>query len=295
MTGYLTLFLLLSAFGSSAVTTTVKAEATAAEGRTAVLSPEIRDIETEVKLDADGDAVVIQKWDVTVTEGTEWYIPVSNPGKSRIVEFCVIEDGEEFVNEGYGWNSTRSLEEKAGRCGIIRKEKDDIELCWGLGSYGDHVFYVLYIIQNLVQDYGDCDAFHWHFLNDEWSVLPRHASITFTNETGTDPEVGLWKQYMVMAAAMGIADKVARNFEKLFPKVMEEYSRESNMVDMATTFKVIRNLDVTSSAILSSAVDRSEDRRVRAAQSRHYSGGGGSISRGGGRGGYGGGHGGGAR
>ena len=549
---------------------------------------EIRDIETTVDLFESGDALVIQKWDLTVTEGTEWYIPIDNPGKSRIAEFTVIENGVEFESDGDMWDSNRSMGAKAHRCGIVRKNKNDIELCWGLGSHGDHVFTLLYVIENLVQDYGDCDGFHWHFLNDQWSVRPQHASITFFNETdngawywndkdscnvrfwgfgmigtsgiedgvisfestepfryssffsalmrfdkglfapevkgdgsfeqlqkeafeGSDyadkegfdtekagrilgvllllvpvllilfilyrllcmlywkvtgrrydkkifgktkidgwwrdiplggsptalfslltqgdklvtnttkrfpnlvsayflkwiqeglltverdpkkddrvnlrfvqkdqeisfddsmeatvyraaleaaggnrlleknefktwsfkndatvlqwpaeagnvgaarwreysqeerchavefrhfledftlvdqrnaPEVGLWKQYMVLAAAMGIADKVAQNFEKLFPKMMEEYSRESNMMDVATTYLILRDVHNSSSAMVAAAVKRDEDRKAAAARERRSSGGGGSISFGGGGGGFGGGHGGGAR
>ena len=48
---------------------------------------EIRDISTTVNLFRTGNAQVIQKWDVTVTSGTEWYIPIDNPGKSYIHDF----------------------------------------------------------------------------------------------------------------------------------------------------------------------------------------------------------------
>ncbi|MBP5504814.1 MAG: DUF2207 domain-containing protein [Bacteroidales bacterium] len=550
---------------------------------------EIRDIITKVQLFHDGNALVSQIWDLTATEGTEWYIPIDNPGKSRITHFTVIENGVEFESDGDQWNSKRSMAEKTQRCGIVHKKGDDIELCWGLGSYGDHKFGILYIIEGLVQDYGDCDGFHWHFLNDEWYVCPKHASVTFVNKSGSDawywnseedsnvrfwgfgmvgdsgiedgvitfesteplryksffsammqfnkgmfepkvtadgtfeelkkealegsdydsgddgfdqekagrilliiillipalfilfiiyrllcmlywkvsgrhydkkifgkskisdwwrdvplegnptalfsllctsdklitnfskrfpnlvsayflkwiqdgllaverdadkfervnlrfvkgkedlqfndymegvvyraaldaagenllleknefkswsyrhdstvvtwpnraissgeavwkplsqeerchavefknylsdftlmdqreaPEVGLWKQYMVMAAAMGIADKVAKNFEKLFPQTMEEYTRNSNMTDVATTYLVLSSLNDSSRAMMASAIDRDAQRQAAAAQARRSSGGGGSISFGGGGGGFGGGHGGGAR
>ncbi|MBO4263115.1 MAG: DUF2207 domain-containing protein [Bacteroidales bacterium] len=548
---------------------------------------EIRDIETTVRLFKTGNALVVQTWDITVTEGTEWYIPVCNPGKSRITRFRVFEHDQEFDCDEE-WNSKRSMEAKARRCGIARKKGQDIELCWGLGSHGDHVFTLVYVIENLVQAYEDCDGFHWHFLNDEWSVCPRHASITFLNETDGDawyrtdpehgnvrfwgfgmegssgiadgiirfesskpfryasffsalicfdkglfdpqvsgdgtfealkktafegsdygkredgfdsekagrilayvlllipilfvgvilsyiffhlywkitgrrykksifgknkiagwsrdipldgnptalfsllcdgdnlvsnvqkrlpnlvsayflkwiqsgllevekdaqkegrvnlrfvekddisfgdamekriyraaleaagqnrlleadefkawsyrhdevvlewpkdavsegaeiwrplspeerchavefrnflndftlidqrqaPEVGLWQQYMVLAAAMGIADKVARNFEKLFPKVMEEYSRTSHMRDMTTTYTVLQDLRLSSAAMVASAAKRDAERKAAEARERRDSGGGGSISFGGGGGGFGGGHGGGAR
>ena len=551
---------------------------------------EIRDISTTVNLFRTGNAQVIQKWDVTVVEGTEWYIPIDNPGQSYIHDFHVFEGGKEYDNDGRKWNSNRSLEAKTRRCGIVEKGGGDIELCWGQGPYGDHVYTISYIIDNLVLSYPECDGFHWHFLNDEWSTRPQHASIKIVNMTDKDswywesadscnvrywgfgmngeswmedgcicfesserfsynsffsalvsfdkgiflpqkegkgtfaelkeaafkgsdygeeeytfwdyvgmavmalivvgipilivliviwsivkriyrrttgnrykkevfgrtkidtwsrdvpfdanptvlysllqsgdylckkdstafsnvisayflkwiqdgivrvemdprsekrvnlrfvdagkegrvfpdkmenivygaavsaagdslleadefkkwsykndsevsswpkeaiycnrtvwqavspeerckavefknyledftlvdersaPEVGLWKKYLIVASALGIADKVAKNFEKLFPKVMEEYVRESNMVDTTSLYYVLNTIDRSSTSMMSTAMNRQAQREAaRAAQERRSSGGGGSISFGGGGGGFGGGHGGGSR
>jgi hypothetical protein len=549
---------------------------------------EIRDIETTVNLLANGNAQVTQKWDVTVVDGTEWYIPVDNLGKSYIHDFRVFENGVEYENDGRKWNSNRSLATKTHRCGIVEKRGGDIELCWGQGEYGDHVYTISYVIDNLVQSYDECDGFHWHFLNDEWEVKPWHASIRIVNQTGGDawywndqnsnnvrfwgfgmvgdsrledgtiffestepfrygsffsalvsfdkglfspsvkgdgsfeqlrkeamegsdyneplsrkdkilgiilllilfaiplllvgwivfsivrkiyrkvsgrrydkkifgidkidgwwrdiplggnptalyslllsgdllkpdktkmfsnlvsayflkwiqdgwlavekdpkkndrvnlhfvkessevgsddvmentvyfsalqaagenlileadefkkwsykndrtvakwpqsaitsgqaiwkeatpeerchavefknflndftltsereaPEVGVWKQYMVMAASLGIAEKVSKNFEKLFPQVMEEYVQQTNMIDMQTTYYILRNLSRSSNAMMSSAMERQAERAARAAAAQRSAGGGGHISVGGGGGGFGGGHGGGSR
>ncbi|MBR0533332.1 MAG: DUF2207 domain-containing protein [Bacteroidales bacterium] len=554
-----------------------------------VHSQEIRDIETSVTLSADGSARVVQVWDVTVVDGTEWYIPIDNLGECYIHDFQVSENGIEYENDGRRWNSNRSLAAKTHRCGIVEKRGGNIELCWGQGEYGDHIYTISYTIDNLVQSYDECDGFHWHFLNDEWDVKPEHASIKIINGTGGNPwywtsedssnvrfwgfgmvgdsrledcticfestepfrygsffsalvsfdkglfspsvegtgtfeqlkeeamegsdygdeqlsrgdkifgiillalfllipllivgwalfaiirkiyrrvsgrhfdkkifgkdkidgwwrdvplngsptalyslllsgdllkpdkntmfsnlvsayflkwiqdgmlaverdpkkqdrvnlrfvkeaaeaesedtmentvycaalaaagenrlleanefktwsykndktvaswplaakragtaiwrelspeerchavefknflndftlasereapEVGLWKQYMVMAAVLGVAEQVYRNFEKLFPKVMEEYVRQTNMFDTTTTYYVLRNLNRSSSAMMSSAMQRQAQRAARAAAAQRSSGGGGSISFGGGGGGFGGGHGGGSR
>ncbi len=148
---------------------------------------EIRDISTTVNLFRTGNAQVIQKWDVTVTSGTEWYIPIDNPGKSNIHNFHVFENGKEYANDGRKWDSGRSLEAKTRRCGIVEKSGGNIELCWGQGQYGDHVYTISYIIDNLVLSYPECDGFHWHFLNDEWNTPPKHASIRIVNMTESEP------------------------------------------------------------------------------------------------------------
>ena len=59
---------------------------------------EIRDIRTVVGLQKDGSARVVQTWDITVTSGTEYYIPVDNPGKSYIRDFSVSENGQEYLS-----------------------------------------------------------------------------------------------------------------------------------------------------------------------------------------------------
>ena len=139
---------------------------------------------------------------------------------------------------------------------------------------------------NQVSQEDRCHAVEFrNYLND----------FTLTSERQA-PEVGVWKQYMILAASLGIAEKVSKNFAKLFPAVMEEYAKQTNMLDTATTYTVLRNLDNSSSSMMSSALNRQAQRRAAAAaQARRSSGGGGSISFGGGGGGFGGGHGGGSR
>lgn len=146
---------------------------------------EYHNIETVCFLMKDGQAYVMQKWDMTVSSGTEMYIPIDNPGNSYIHDFKVEEDGIKFESDGRHWDSDRSLQEKTHRSGIVEKGGGSIELCWGQGEYGHHVYYISYLIDNLVQDYGDRDGFHWHFLNDEWSSPPEHAKIYVVNKTDT--------------------------------------------------------------------------------------------------------------
>jgi hypothetical protein len=57
-----------------------------------------------------------------------------------------------------------------------------------------------------------------NFLND----------FTLSKERGA-VEVGLWKDYLVFAQLYGIADKVAEQFQKLFPKEFQEMSESVGM------------------------------------------------------------------
>lgn len=144
-------------------------------------SPAIRDIKTDVVLADDGTATVTQVWDVTVASGTEWYLVQGNMGDMAILDFSVSDEtGTQYTNVG-AWDVDRSLEEKAGQCGIVDKG-GSYELCWGVGSYGDHTYTVRYRMTNLVKQYSDYSGFNVRFVNDQLSSAPEHISVNITKE-----------------------------------------------------------------------------------------------------------------
>jgi len=162
---------------------------------------DIRSVDTEVWLYKDGTALVYQRWDVTVTQGTEWYIPIENLGKRSVRDLRVFENDRRFEDDGRSWDSDRTLEQKMYRCGIVEKA-DGVELCWGQGKYGDHVYEILYVIDNLVLRMadGDNNAFNWQFLNDDLPAPPDSVSLTICNNNdssqvwvaGKGGNMGVW-------------------------------------------------------------------------------------------------------
>ena len=149
----------------------------------ALPAQQIRDVDITVDLHADGSARITQVWDVTVVRGTEWYIPIENLGRIEVSDLSVRENGQEFISEGRRWNTDRSLEQKAGRCGIV-ETRDGVELCWGQGTYGDHVWTASFTVTGLVQSLQDADAFNFMFVNPGLAAPPQHARVTLRNATG---------------------------------------------------------------------------------------------------------------
>lgn len=145
---------------------------------------EIRDVDITAVLSEDGSARITQVWDVSVVDGTEWYIPIDNLGEMTVTDLTVSENGQRFVSEGNSWNVDRSLEQKRGRCGIVQK-RNGVELCWGQGSYGPHVWTATFTVNGLVQRLNDADAFNFMFLNPGLVAPPQHAKITIINNTGS--------------------------------------------------------------------------------------------------------------
>ena len=138
----------------------------------------IRSIDINVYINDDGDSYIKQVWDVNVVSGTEWYIPIENLGGMSIRGLTVEENGTEFIDEGRTWDSDRTRAEKAGRSGIIEKS-NGVELCWGQGEYGDHVWTVGFVALGLVQSLEDYDAFNFMFVNPDLIAAPEKVTLTF--------------------------------------------------------------------------------------------------------------------
>ena len=155
----------------------------------------IHSVDIDVYINEDGDAYIKQVWDVTVVSGTEWYIPIGNLGGMRISSLTVSENGQEFIDEGRNWNSDRTREEKEGRSGIIDKGSDGVELCWGQGEYGHHVWTVGFVALRLVQSLENYDAFNFMFVNPDMIAGPQVATVTFHRLDGepfTSDYVRFW-------------------------------------------------------------------------------------------------------
>ena len=136
----------------------------------------VRDVSIDVTLYASGYALIHEKWDVdTGTEITEWYLPRENLGDIEISGFYVYSDGVALSDDGE-WDVDRSRSQKAGRYGIVHKY-NGVELCWGIGEYGDHVFEPTYMMTNAVKTLNDYDMLHLQLVNDELAAPPQHVRV----------------------------------------------------------------------------------------------------------------------
>lgn len=140
----------------------------------------IRSIAVNLSLAADGSAHVTEVWDISADGGTEWYLTRGNLDGMEIRDFTVSGDGVPFTNIG-SWDVDRSLSEKAGKCGIVRK-RNGVELCWGLGSYGDHIFTVSYTMTGAVRSLSDYDALHLQVVSPGLSSRPEKVSVRVSAE-----------------------------------------------------------------------------------------------------------------
>jgi len=194
-------------------------------GTFAVHAQQLRDMDIRVVLQHDGSARITQIWDATVVDGTEMYIPISNLGEMTVSDLAVSENGQAYINEGRDWDVDRSLDGKAGRCGIIDKH-NGVELCWGKTSYGPHVWTVEYTVTGLVQSFTDADGFNFMFVNPGFDAPAQHVKVTILNDTG-GPE---WTYDNTLVWGFGSYGDIEVVSGAIVYESSEPYSRQSSCI-----------------------------------------------------------------
>ncbi len=136
----------------------------------------IPSITIDVLLEKDGSAVITEVWEVRgISGGTEYYKALYNMDGISVHSLRVWDESGTEYKPLSGWDTDRSLKEKAGTSGILETAKG-YELCWGIGSYGDHTYTLQYTLEGLVKDYGDYAGFY-HQIVSELSSAPEFASV----------------------------------------------------------------------------------------------------------------------
>lgn len=144
-------------------------------------SKRVRSLVIYVDLDKDGTATIAEEWDVsTGNKITEWYLVRDNLGDITIDNFRVLADDKPMADDGE-WNTERSLEEKAGKYGIVHK-RDGVELCWGIAPRGDHVYNVVYQMHGAVKSLRDYDLLHLQLVSPGMSSAPEKVTVAIGSD-----------------------------------------------------------------------------------------------------------------
>lgn len=156
-------------------------------------SPAINDIAIDVVLHRDGSADITEVWDVNVTSGTEWYLTRNNLGDIDILSLAVSdESGRRYIVEDR-WDVNRTISQKEGHCGL-NSTSYGCEICWGVGSFGHHVFTVGYTMTNVVKSLEDYDMLHMQFISPGLSSEPKKASVSIhmAEENFSESNARIW-------------------------------------------------------------------------------------------------------
>lgn len=136
----------------------------------------VRDVDIRLTIIKNGNVVVHECWDVDTGDGiTEWYLVRENLGDISIKDFRVFDGDDRLVDDGE-WDVDRTREEKAGRYGVVHKS-NGVELCWGVGDYGDHQYHAIYVMERAVKTLDDYDMLHLQVVSDGLSAPPQHVRV----------------------------------------------------------------------------------------------------------------------
>ena len=126
-------------------------------------------IDMDVYLDSNGNATIIEGWNVYLSQGTEGYRPYTKLGNSSISNFSVSDDSGRTYDSLSYWNTRDSFDNKAYKSGI-HNISNGVELCWGISSYGNRTYTLKYDISNFVTQYTDTQGIYFNFLSLDQSV-----------------------------------------------------------------------------------------------------------------------------
>ena len=192
------------------------------------MAQQIHSVDVNAALRHDGSAIITQVWDATVVSGTEWYIPIENLDEMYVDSLSVEENGKQYINEGDKWKVERTLSEKKGRCGIVRKKGHDVELCWGQGSYERHQWTARFRVQGLVQSYEDYDAFNFMFINPGLVAPPQTARVVIENHADTT----YWTPENTRVWAFGFYGDIHVEDGKIVATTSQSMTDESKVIIM---------------------------------------------------------------
>lgn len=143
----------------------------------------------DVVLQADGSAIITEAWDVVnVNSGTEYYKKLHNLEGMRMHSLRVWDESSAEYEHRDNWDTSLSMQQKARQSGILQTD-EGFEICWGIGSYGDHQYTIQYTVDGLVKSYGDSAGFYHQFIADpssppqtaDVSITAAHAALTADN------------------------------------------------------------------------------------------------------------------
>ena len=147
----------------------------------------ISSINMDIFVDQNGNANVTEIWNCDVNNGTESYHPYYNLGNSLITNLSVSENERNYTTLP-AWNTSGSLSSKAYKCGLNRIS-NGIEICWGISSYGKHIYTVNYTITNFVSELTDSQMIYWTLIPYEFSepigscYIKIHSNFDYNFET----------------------------------------------------------------------------------------------------------------
>ncbi len=137
---------------------------------------DIKRIEVQVELQADGSADIQETWQVRTEGYTELYKAIELASNQSVEDFQVSLNGRTFDSLGNDWDLDASFEEKAFKSG-----QNGQELNWGISQEGNQTYQLSYRIKNFVMQTQTDQMIYWQFVSPDLADSPENFSVTISS------------------------------------------------------------------------------------------------------------------
>ncbi len=158
---------------------------------TIVNATSISSIDMDITLSKDGTAIVTETWKANVTQGTEGWHPYYNLGNSSIRVLSASMDGEAYTVEDY-WDESATISGKAYKAGVYYVDGNEVDVVFGVSSYGSHTYQVIYEITNFVSNASDADIVYWQLFPYDFSSEPGNVTIKISGPYEYPDSLDVW-------------------------------------------------------------------------------------------------------
>lgn len=156
-----------------------------------VNASEVSSIDMNIYVDNYGTAYVEEIWDAYVNEGTEGWHPYYNLGVSDISDLKVSIDGMDYSIIS-NWDVNADFNDKAYKAGIYMVNDGEVDICFGITDYGNHIYNIKYKISNFVATVDDADIIYWNLFPKNFSVEPKNVNIKIYSDFKYEDTLDVW-------------------------------------------------------------------------------------------------------
>lgn len=148
---------------------------------------ELRNLNYNVTLNADGTADVTEIWDIAIEDTNTLFktFELDNSKYSGITNVSLIETTNGIRKNFSRINTEKYHVDKDCFYALINSKKQ-FEIAWGVhedDSYARRKFEISYTIQDAVKNYADASEFYWQFISTESAIPARYVTGTITLPT----------------------------------------------------------------------------------------------------------------
>ena len=151
----------------------------------------ISKIDMDIYVDNNGNATITETWNAYVSEGTEGWHPYYNMGSSELKVIKASMDNHEFTVVD-SWDEDGGLSGKAYKAGLYYPDSNEVDVVFGISSFGNHVYVVQYEISNFVSTTSDSDMIYWNLMPYNFSAEPDNVTIKIYSDFKYDNDWDVW-------------------------------------------------------------------------------------------------------